>query len=331
MSCLFSIYRLPGVVLGVVGVLLSLAVGCALSADAADTPVIAYRVLPTGTERISPVGPCSETNPESLFLKVGTYCIGGQQWALSQGGGVRFYQPTQWNRYYIVHSGNLEAVLSAIAWGVSHGATDNAKSLTDLGQSLKTKKLVITCGKVSLLGQYLLKPLGVQSRLVSGLKRQPINGYDDSHALLEVKTPSGWQLVDLDNNRWFVDPATGGSLSALQVFQRVAAGESVQSLAKPLALDAAYAPRGFIETTNNVAYDYDFFSEDNVGTPEGLERWSKEVLSILGLAEMDKDGKNHYYFRVSNRAEQAQVLATSKAYTPMLPANFDARFYGGPQ
>jgi len=302
--------------------------GQAPAMAASNADVIAYRVLPNGTERMTPVATCTEPNPDSLFLKTGTYCIGGQQWNLNQGGGVRFYQPLQWNRYYIVHSGHLEAVLSGIAWGISHGSTDNAKPLPELATALKTKKLVLTCGKASLLGQYLLSPLKVESRLVSGLKRAPLNGYDDSHALLEVKMPSGWQLVDLDNNRWFKDPASGEALSALQVFNRVASGESVQSLTRPLAMDAAYAPQGFVETLNNVAYDYDFFSEDNLATPTGLERWSQEVFSIIGIKDTSAAGKNKYYFRVKTPTEEKQVLATSKAFVPLLTKDFEDRFYG---
>lgn len=96
----------------------------------------------------------------------------------------------------------VTSILASIAAHESHGWRENALPPEVLeGELARGERIVVSCGPVSLLGVRAARRAGYPSRLVGSFTRQPLNGYDDDHVMLEVRLRRGWTVFDLDGNR----------------------------------------------------------------------------------------------------------------------------------
>jgi hypothetical protein len=160
-----------------------------------------------------------------------------------------------------------EGLLKLIADQTTYGYIDDDLSLPVAEERLDTgERLFVSCGKVSLLAQRMLADRGVESRLAATITRQPFNGIDDGHTMLEVRRAEKWELFDLGNNRVAVDE-NGEPLSFIEQIRagkdrrwRVLSGDSGIDLRGLTAADRRYMQKTFIEG--------------------GLERWYDRVLGI---------------------------------------------------
>ena len=69
--------------------------------------------------------------PSSLVIAPGRYAFRGKTYDLQKQGLYRFIYPNKENQQRIVYDtngGNVEALLSGLAWCVSHGNSDDSKS-----------------------------------------------------------------------------------------------------------------------------------------------------------------------------------------------------------
>ena len=113
----------------------------------------------------------SESNqlPDSLFISAGKYKCYENTYNLKAAGVYRFIYPGIGNEQRIVHNGDIDTLLSSIAWVVTHGNSDTSLNNKLLLQKATQSKIFTTCGKVSRLANSILDKFEIKSRIVSGV------------------------------------------------------------------------------------------------------------------------------------------------------------------
>jgi hypothetical protein len=132
----------------------------------------------------------------------------------------------------------------------------------------------LRCGQIADLGIRLLTTLGFESRMVSAITQEPLNGYDNFHAMLEVFLDDSqtWMVVDLDLGTIFRDQGTGTYLSAMGLQQAVLTNQSPQVIRlAPLAIDY-----DFID-----GFDYTPWAKWRFSTDDALWSWYRRVWQQL--------------------------------------------------
>jgi hypothetical protein len=170
--------------------------------------------------------------PNTLIVPSGFYTFENKVYKLDQPGLYRFYyfdnskagnQSVTQQR--IVFDGDVQALLSAIAWLSAQGERDNSLALEELEKKALSDKINVTCSRISKLGQKILSRVKIKSRLIQTYTLDDWNGYDDSHMMLEVFLPNKkkWVLYDLTAKSYF--KSNGLLLSAVDLFHRVQKGD----------------------------------------------------------------------------------------------------------
>ena len=132
-------------------------------ASAQDPPIVFHALLDkfdrvsgtAGTAGASPL-------PSSLVIAPGRYAFAGNTYDVREQGLYRFCHPHKDNQQRIVYdarNGNVEALLSGLAWTATHGNSDDGKSKEALTRKATTTKLFITCGTISDVGVGYLESL----------------------------------------------------------------------------------------------------------------------------------------------------------------------------
>jgi hypothetical protein len=126
---------------------------------------------------------------------------------------------------------SARAILTELAGQVTHGWRDDKVPLNVLEQRLVAgKRIVVTCGTVTLLARRSLQRAGIESRVVTTITRQPFNDIDNGHTMIEVRTPAGWEVWDVDNNRRAID-AHGHGMNIVQLVNAGRAGRRWERIA----------------------------------------------------------------------------------------------------
>lgn len=115
-------------------------------------------------------------------------------------------------------------VLSDLARHHVHSWRDEVMEISKLTAKYRAGvTLYVICGSVSRVGVHVLHDARYQARLVGVVTREPFDGDNDSHVMLEVWHQNGWRLYDVDGNRRAIDAAGRG----ISVVAQVAAGPSM--------------------------------------------------------------------------------------------------------
>lgn len=115
-------------------------------------------------------------------------------------------------------------ILRDLAQHHEHSWQDEGMAISKLVAKYRAgETLYVICGSVSRVGREVLQNAGYQARLVGVVTRQPFDGDNDSHVMLEVWQQNGWRLYDIDGNRRAIDSAGRG----ISVVAQVAAGASM--------------------------------------------------------------------------------------------------------
>ena len=248
-------------------------------AFAGDTSFV-YRAYMETTELIPGSAAAAEASglPASLVIPPGRYAFAGKTYDLQKQGLYRFCRPFKENQQrivYDVHGGDVEALLSGLAWIASHGYSDQSKSNEALTQKATTAKIFIICAGVSRWAVDVLTHNKVRARRVGSFTLAPSNGYDDGHSLIEVyrEDCKKWVLYDLDNNACFLRKET--PLSLVEMVDCVQSGEDYEI--KLLSSDTPLDVSNFKSPKNG--YDW-AFNEEFSNSKNGLRRWYKRVLQV---------------------------------------------------
>jgi hypothetical protein len=288
------------------------------AADAEDEPV-AYRAFLDKVDCISDVAAAaaSPALPASLVIAPGRYTVYGRKYDLQEQGLYRFCRPVKENQQRIVYdpkAGNVEVLLSSLAWIASHGNADASLSNDALTEKATTAKLFINCGRVSAWALPILSRYGIRARMARGTTLDQWNSYDNGHILVEVYRDDAkkWVLYDLDMNVRFWHK--GSPLSLVEMSERSASGDYETT---PLAADTMLDVSHFKKN----GYEYAFLAE-RILTKDGLRRWYKRVLQVPIV-------DNWFYLPVPNDADRRRLEKAGFKY--MEKDEFLKRFYGQPK
>jgi hypothetical protein len=301
------------------GVILLNAVPMQHNASAEDPPFVRHAYLDT-VEAVSgvdsPVG--TPGLPPSLVIAPGRYAFRGKAYDLQKQGLYRFICPFKENQQRIVYeanSGNVEALLSGLAWCVSHGNSDNSKSQEALTQKATTGKLFITCCNISQWALPILQSYKIRARPADTLTLEEWNSYDNGHSMIEVyrEDLKKWVLYDLDANVCFLYKKV--PLSLVEMIEHVASGDyDIKLLASDIRLDIS----NFKSPRNG--YDWGF-SAELTRTDEGARQWYKRVIQVPLIG-------NCFFLPSPNDADRARAAHYGGMnYTYLTKEEFLKKFY----
>ena len=288
---------------------------------ATEVPPVAYRMRGTEVELITPVEADAAEVPlllDALVIAPGRYRLWSRVYDLAGEGAYRFVNPQTANVQRIAYAGDVDALLSGLAWAVSHGKLDDTLGTDALQAKARTGKLSLTCDRLAALGRDVLSARGVPARVVLGRTAGHRTGYDDGHSVLEVFHPAHhiWAVYDLDNNARFEDAATAAPLSALELSDRLGPGGGDYRIVE-IAADTRLDVSGF---RSPEGFDWTFVGE---GAQADLRSWYARVLQVVLLPA---DGR--YVFPAGPYDEK--IRAYNDAFEPMPRARLEAQFYAPP-
>jgi hypothetical protein len=277
-------------------------------------PVFAYRAYMTDLARI-PSAPAADDCPklpDTLIIPPGTYQFRGRAFSLDKEGLVRFLEVNEELQQRIVYEKDPHALLSGIAWIVSHGRPDGGKSAKEKAEAAKTRKLLMTCGSVSGWAVSVLREHGCQARGVSSITLENWNTYDNGHAMLELfwKDPGKWVLYDVTANAYFT--FEGKPLSLVEFAYAVMAEKDYDVV--PIAADTTLDVSGFRSPDGTA--DYTFHAERIFGD---ARQWHRHILEVPMIGG--------YFFDEANR-EKIEGYAAGFKYLDK--DEFRRKFYGDP-
>jgi hypothetical protein len=279
-----------------------------------EEPIFAYRAYMTELSRIPGAAPPDDCPklPDTLIIPPGTYQFRGRAFSLDREGLVRFLEVGKELQQRIVFKEDPHALLSGIAWIVSHGRPDGGKSPQELAESAKTRKLFMTCGSVSPWAVSVLRDHGFGARTVSSITLENWNTYDNGHAMLEMfrKDAGKWVLYDVTANAFFT--RRGTPLSLVEFAYAVMAGLEYEVVR--IAADTTLDVSGFRSPDGTA--DYTFHAERLFGDGH---QWYRRILEVPMI--------EGYYFDEANREK---IEGRSKSYKYMDKDEFRKRFYGEP-
>ena len=178
-------------------------------ASAQDPPIVFHALLDNSTmfpglPRTAGAAPL----PSSLVIAPGRYAFAGNTYNVREQGLYRFCHPHKENQQRIVYdarNGNVEALVSGLAWTATHGNSDDGKPKEALTRKATTTKLFITCGTISEWALDILSRNKIRARFVLTLTLDPWNSYDNGHSMIEVyrEDLTKWVLYDVDKNTYF--------------------------------------------------------------------------------------------------------------------------------
>ena len=209
--------------------------------------------------------------PQDLVIVPGTYLIFGKTYPMKKEGLYRFLYPPLENKQRIVYRKNVLALLSAIAWMVSHGSRDNGRKHEELLRLALTGKVIITCGDASNFAYNILSSLGIRSRVVGTRTLSELNSYDTGHVLLEVCLDEKWVLVDIDQKVIFT--CRNRQLSLLESVAHV---QTDDYQLKRIAASVPLAVSDF----KKAGYDYGLWMETKINSEKTLRRWYKKIMMV---------------------------------------------------
>ncbi len=285
-----------------------------------DGPVFGYHAYMSDVRRVVAAKAPEDCPPlpESLVIPPGTYQFRGQALALQEEGLYRFLEVGEEQQQRIVYRADLHALLSGIAWIVSHGNSDHGKSHDELAEQAKTRKLFITCGPVSGWTIAVLADHGIRARSATSLTLENWNTYDNGHAMIEVyrKDIRKWVLYDVDGNCFFTWRDTPLSLVEFAYAVMRDYPYEFQFLAKDTRLDVS----NFKGKEGKA--DYAFFCER---MNAAVRRWYRRIVQVPMLHD-PKIGR--CFFDAANRQ---RIESYSKSFKYLEKSEFRRTFYGDVQ
>ena len=257
----------------------------------------------------------SKPLPNTLVIKPGIYTVFENIYDLKNEGLYRFVYPEIKNQQRIVYNGNVDALLSSIAWIYSHGNSDDNKSINEINTKALNSKIFGTCATISHWIQAILQNQGIKSRVVQTLTLDEWNTYDNGHTMIEVYREdfNKWILYDLDNNAYFSNE--GIALSLIEFAEHVKENDyEINYIASDVKLDVS----NFLGKNG---YEFAFFSESIISTEQTLRDRYQHIIQITLIGDVDN---NYYFFDSDNRLK---VEDYSSNYKYLNKKEFLNRFY----
>ena len=251
----------------------------------------------------------------NLVIKPGTYVVFDNVYDLNKEGLYRFIYPERENHQRIVFNGNVDSLLSSVAWIYSHGNLDDKKTETELNTKALNSKIFGTCATISHWIQNLLDKQQINSRVVQTLTLDEWNNYDNGHTMIEIyrEDHKKWVVYDLDNNAYF--SINDVPLSLIEFVNSVKDDSyEINYIANDSRLDIS----NFLSING---YNYAFFSESIVANEDTLREWYKRVIQVPLIPDLNN---NYYFFDYDNRFK---IEGYASNYKYLTEKEFLKRFY----
>lgn len=285
-----------------------------------DGLVFAYHAYMSDVKRIVGARAAEDcpSLPDSLIIPPGTYQFRGQAFELQEEGLYRFLEVGEEQQQRIVYQADLHALLSGIAWIVSHGNSDHGKSHDVLAEEAKARKIFITCGPVSGWSISVLGDHGIRARSATSLTLENWNTYDNGHAMIEAyrKDIGKWVLYDVDGNCFFTWRETPLSLVEFAYAVMSDLPYEIEYLANDTRLDVSN-----FKGKDGKA-DYAFFCER---MNAAVRQWYRRIVQVPMLHDA-KIGR--CFFDAANRE---RIESYSKSFKYLEKDEFRRTFYGAVQ
>lgn len=272
--------------------------------DATENVLVAYRCHATSVERISPVDAVKTAAlSDDLFQESGHVEVDNHVFDLRGDGLYRFYKLGEISQQRIVCNDGLSSLLQMIGYLWNYGNKDDFASLENLQKILKSRIITAGCGTLARVSGQIFKSIGIQTRLIAGMSKNPWNGQDDGHTLLEIKSPQG---------NWFVyDP------SFHRIFNMPLIDVCRHRPFKVIHLPGNRSNGGFV--SNN--YHYDFWIDERLLSEQSLNEWYSKVLDV----PLIHDGEMFYYPESFLQDNERQRF--SSRYIGLSEQDFRQKFY----
>ena len=257
----------------------------------------------------------SEPLPDELLILPGHYAFQNLNYDLTKEGLYRFYLPEIENQQRIVFNGDIDSLLSSIAWIYSHGNSDNNKSIKELDDKASHSKIFGTCDNISHWIMHILDDRQIKSRVVQTLTVEDWNSYNNGHTMIEIYRAdfNKWVLYDLDNNAYF--SVNQVPLSLLEFHESIDKGNyNIHFLADDTKNDIS-------NFKGKDGYDYAFFAEGINSNEDTLRNWYNRVVQVILISDTDD---NLYFY---NDQYREQTESYSNQYKFLEYKEFVQRFY----
>jgi hypothetical protein len=290
-----------------------------LSGDAAPSPetlVVAPEMLVVAPETLVVAPETLVVAPETLVVAPGEYSVPGRKYSLREEGLYRFLQPIVENRQCIVYRDGVTALMSAVCWLQSQGYRDNEKSFEGIKELARHGKVVLTCGDYSNFASELFCELDIPIRRAQVWTLRDHNGYNDGHALTEVRIGQRWIAYDPDGSAlcsW-----RGQKLNLLEAVRQIRANDYAREpLAGAVGVAVGLFSRG--------GYDYDIWYETLLADAEFGAAAFRGIMIIPVIPEGDVK-----FFTAFSEDDRRRVEELYQRRNPhyLSPEEFTARFYG---
>lgn len=185
---------------------------------------------------------------------------------------------------------SADALLTAVAHRHVHGGRDDHEPIARLSEIAATRRVVATCGPVSVWAVGLLRDAGYEARVVTTLTMDEWDSLDNGHTMVSVMIDGQWAVYDLDRKVRYT-ALDGSPLSIAELVERVPTDDyAIVPLGGPVG-------EGFLRAAN------------------------RRLLQTAGIGEGE-----HYYFAASGE-DAERVESYSPWYRALDATAWLDRFY----
>jgi hypothetical protein len=226
--------------------------------------------------------------PEDVLAPPGRYTVdvGGRAVSVDArtSGLYQLYIPGVGNRQFVVWSrrDGIEFLMRHLAGLTAHGTRHDQLDPEQLIAKASTEVLSITCGTAVDFTARVLSTRGIQTRRVVTYTREPTNGVDDGHIMLEVLVDGTWSLYDPDLGTRFIATNTPLGAASLAAGRRPVFGQTVRFYAPEHRSQLDYS-----SLKDSSGYDFTFLELRSRANDRAIERWYRRVIGLVGIETGD--------------------------------------------
>lgn len=217
-------------------------------------------------------------------------------------------------------SGNLHDDVELSQLLHYYGSHERNLTVASILKNIGRKRQALICGTASLLVKEVLETTGHQARIVTSLREEDFNSYDNGHTILEISSQKfGWHLYDPGFGGWLKQGDR--FLSALDLHNAILRNEEFEFV------PARFRTFGHFSAADGVDLGFDL--EAKWFWPEETVRWYREVFRIFGIEKYDEAG--HYVFLTDNSKQAEIVESYSPVYHAQKREDFEETYYDLPR
>lgn len=272
--------------------------------------LVGYRCFAGEVELLRPEDVTADFKlSESVIQSPGLVEVAGVVFDLRRDGVYRFYKLPSISEQRIVCNGGGD-LLQSLGYLLGYGDDDDKTSIAKLFKKLNRRRVVASCGTLTLVAQKILTCFGVISRPVVLMSLDPWGGHDDGHTLLEI--------TDHDNNWFLYDPSFGVCFK--KDGRRLNLVEFSKFKNEMLELEQLPVHPGY-SRFNSKDNDYDFWIGERFLSPDRLWDWYRRVGDLPLVSDKGR------LYCAQSRVKSGDAQRISSRYVIIADDDFQKRFY----